>query len=130
MSSIRVLSVFHPWLIRGTPMKTIILMSLSVFICVHLWLNSAPAAEPCVSGLKAGERPGPYSSVICTGAQRGQSFCYICDNADRPAVVVFARTLSEPLGKLTKQLDKAVQDNAAVKLNGWVSFLNKDQASL
>jgi hypothetical protein len=104
---------------------------LSVGICVQLWLTlPVRAAEPCVSGLKAGEKPGPYSSVICTGAHRGESFCFICDNRDRPAVVVFARTLNEPLGKLVKQLDKAVKDHKSAKLNAWVTFLHADQASL
>ena len=88
------------------------------------------AADPCVSGLPPGEKPGPYSSVICTGANRGQPFCYICDNADRPAIVIFARHLSDPLGKLAKQVEKAVQDNQAAKLNAWVTFLHKDQASI
>jgi hypothetical protein len=90
----------------------------------------AAGADPCVSGLKPGERPGPYSSVICTGDKRGESFCYICDNADRPAVIIFARTLSDPLGKLVKQLDQAVVEHKSAKLNAWVTFLNKDQASL
>lgn len=88
------------------------------------------AADPCVSGLPPGERPGPYSSVICTGPARGQPFCYICDNADRPAVVIFARHLGEPLGRLVKKVEKAVQDNQAAKLNAWVTFLHKDQASI
>jgi hypothetical protein len=91
---------------------------------------TASAADPCVSGLPPGAKPGPYSSVICTGAQRGQSFCYICDNADRPAVVVFARSLSDPLGKLVREIDKAVLANQAARLNAWVTFLDKDQASL
>lgn len=101
-----------------------VLLTLAVS-SVHLH-----AADACVSGLPAGERPGPYSAVISTGAQRGQSFCYICDNGDRPAVVIFARQLSDPLGKLVKQVEKAVGDNQAAKLNAWVTFLHKDQAAL
>lgn len=88
------------------------------------------AADPCTSGLPVGEKPGPYSSVVCTGPNRGQPYCYICDNADRPAIVIFARHLGDPLGKLVKQVEKAVQDNQAAKLNAWVTFLHKDQASI
>jgi hypothetical protein len=108
-------------------------MTTKTLLLVPLWLSlslTASAAEPCVSGLPVGEKPGPYSSVICTGAQRGQPFCYICDNADRPAIVIFARSLSDPLGKLVRDLDKSVQANQAAKLNAWVTFLDKDQASL
>ncbi|OAI42282.1 hypothetical protein AYO40_00115 [Planctomycetaceae bacterium SCGC AG-212-D15] len=105
-------------------------MKAALLLAFWSGLTCIAAADPCVSGLPAGEKPGPYSSVICTGAQRGQSFCYICDNADRPAVVIFARSLSDPLGKLVGQLDKAVQANQAAKLNAWVTFLDKDQASL
>ena len=103
----------------------------TLLILAWTWaVITASAAEPCVSGPSTGKRPGPYSSIICTGAQRGQPFCYICDNADRPAVVVFARSQSDVLGKLVRQLDKAVQDHQAAKLNAWVTFLAKDQASL
>jgi hypothetical protein len=104
----------------------------SPFVIVFCALGvaaTATAADPCVSGLKPGERPGPYSSVICTGDKRGEQFCYICDNADRPAIVVFARTLNDPLGKLVKQVDRAVVDQKAAKLNAWITFLNKDQAT-
>lgn len=90
----------------------------------------AGAADPCVSGLTPGQRVGPYTAVICTGGQRGQLHCYICENADRPAVVVFARTLSEPLGKLVSRLDKAVVDHKGVSLNAWVTFLATDQSAL
>ncbi len=66
---------------------------------------SAPAAEPIASGIPVGKRPGPYSFLVATGAQRGQQTCYICEQADKPTAVVFARTLSDPLGKLLVQLD-------------------------
>lgn len=88
------------------------------------------AAEPCQSGLPAGQRPGPYSFVVSTGPLRGQSQCYICDTADRPAVVIFARELSEPLGKLVGQFDKAVGEHKAAELRSWVTFLSDDQPTL
>ena len=85
------------------------------------------AADPCVSGLSPGMRPGPYSFVLATGASRGQSQCFICETADRPAVVIFARTLNDPLGKLAAQLDKAVAANKAADVRSWITFLNDDQ---
>jgi hypothetical protein len=85
------------------------------------------AADPCVSGLAPGMRPGPYSFVLSTGTGRGQSQCFICETADRPAVVIFARTLNDSLGKLATQLDKAVAANKGTDVRGWITFLNDDQ---
>src|SRR5256885_16353356 len=82
------------------------------------------AADPCVSGLDVGQRPGPYSSVVSVGAQRGQSHCFICETADKPAVVVFARTADDDLAKLVRVLDQAVADNKAAELRAWVTFLH------
>jgi hypothetical protein len=79
------------------------------------------------SGLQPGERPGPYASVISTGPQRGQSYCFICDTADRPAVIVFARSLSDPLASLARRLDHAVQSNSKADLRAWITFLDADQ---
>jgi hypothetical protein len=87
------------------------------------------AADPCVSGLKPGDRPGPYSSVVSVGPERGESCCFICDTADRPAVVVFARSPGEPLGKLAAGLDKAVADHKDAELRAWVTFLSDDQTA-
>jgi hypothetical protein len=88
------------------------------------------AAEPAVSGLKPGQRPGPYSSLVSVGEQRGQSHCFICETADRPALIVFARRLSEPLGKLARGLDKALADHKDAELRAWVTFLSDDQTAL
>jgi hypothetical protein len=90
---------------------------------------SALAAGPCVSGLEPGQKVGPYSSVVSVGKERGQSHCFICATEDRPAVVVFARSLDDSLGKLTRGLDKALVDNKASELRAWVTFLNADQTT-
>lgn len=89
----------------------------------------AAAEAPCVSGLKPGQRPGPYSAVVSVGAQRGMSHCYICETENRPAVVVFARSFSDPLGKLVRGLDKALLDHKASDLRAWVTFLHTDQSA-
>src|SRR3954452_6227178 len=90
----------------------------------------AAAADPCKSGLAPNQRPGPYSALVCVGPQRGQQHCYICEAGDRPLVIVFARSLSEPLGKLAKQLDNAVKEHSKVELRSWVTFLADDQTSM
>jgi hypothetical protein len=80
--------------------------------------------------LEPGKRPGPYSFVLSTGPQRGQSCCYICETGNRPAVVLFARTPSDALGHLTQQLDKALTDHNKAGLRAWVTFLSDDQLNL
>src|SRR5947208_2383635 len=94
-------------------------------VCTVLAAAGFALADPPqpASGLKAGERPMPYAFVLATGPQRGQTFCYICDTADKPAVIVFARALSEPLGKLAAKLDQAVADAAAPELRSWLTLL-------
>jgi len=100
-----------------------------------LWVLSAfsvpsLAEGPCVSGLKVGQRPGPYSFIVAAGPERGQSTCYICETADRPGVIVFARSLSDPLGKLVAKLDQAVGEHKKAELRAWVTFLSNDQPAL
>ena len=104
--------------------------SMKQAICVVALICSLPALaaqEPCRSGLQPGARPGPYSSICITGANRGVSHCFICETADKPAVIVFARTLSEPLGKLVHKLDKSLAEHKSAELCGWVTFLADDQ---
>jgi hypothetical protein len=101
-----------------------------VFVSCACFVVTSSAADPCVSGLPPGQRPGPYSAVVCTGPERGKSHCYICETGDRPAVVVFARTLTDPLGKLVSQLDKALAENKPAELRAWVTFLHGDQSAI
>src|SRR5438477_10357036 len=83
--------------------RVVLLLSLS------LPLSLARAGDPCVSGVPVGKRPGPYSFLVATGPQRGQQTCYICEQHEqgKAAAVVFARTLSDPLGKLLAKLETA-----------------------
>ena len=88
------------------------------------------AAEPLVSGLPPGRRPGPYSALVATGPHRGTPHCFICETADRPAVIVFARTPSDALGKLLVKVDEAVVKNEKSQLRAWATFLSDDQPAL
>lgn len=97
-------------------------------LCYLALLLTLVADEPCVSGPRVGQRPGPYAFVLCTGDNRGKSHCYICETADRPAVIVFARSLSEPLGQLASKLDKALEANKKAELRSWVTILHEDQS--
>ena len=67
--------------------------------------------------------------MISTGPERGKAHCYICETGDRPAIVIFARTLNEPLAKLCQKLDKAVAEHQGAELRSWVTFLNVEPLS-
>jgi hypothetical protein len=104
--------------------------SLTLLACLLGGLWASAAEGPCVSGLKSGQRPGPYSAIMCTGDQRGKSHCCICETADRPAVIVFARSLTAPLGKLAAELDKALTEYKKNDLRAWVTLLHEDQSKI
>ena len=101
-------------------------MTKSIATAAVLLVTSCLAAEEPVftSGLKVGQRPGPYAFVMATGPQRGQAFCYICDTADKPAAIIFAKTLNEPLGKLAAKLDQAANDGAIKDFRTWLTLLD------
>jgi hypothetical protein len=88
------------------------------------------ADEPCKSGPQPKQRTGPYSSLVAVGRERGQQHCYICEAAERPTVIVFARNLSEPLGKLVHRIDRALADHQTAEMRSWVTFLAADQTKL
>jgi hypothetical protein len=106
-------------------MRIVLFVLLSVFICVEL-----ADADPCKSGLAPNQRPGPYAALVCVGPERGQQHCFICEAADRPVVIVFARSLNEPLGALVKQMDNALKDNKSAELRAWVTILADDQTAM
>lgn len=87
-------------------------------------------ADPCKSGLAPDQRPGPYSSLVCVGPQRGQQHCFICEAGDKPVVIVFARDLSDPLGKLGAKLETALRDHKEAELKAWLTFLADDQTKM
>jgi hypothetical protein len=91
---------------------------------------SFAAADPCKSGPQPNKRPGPYSALVCVGKERGTQHCYVCESADKPVIIVFARSLSDPLGKLVKQLDGAVKEQKTAEMRSWVTFLADDQTKL
>jgi hypothetical protein len=67
--------------------------------------------------------------VVSVGEERGKSHCFICETADKPAVIVFARKLSDPLGKLVRGLDRAVAEHKKARLRAWVTFLHADHST-
>ena len=107
---------------RETPMRTAI--TILVLLPMIAW-----ADPPVRSGLDVGQRPGPYSSLVVVGSQRGTQHCFVCEAENKPIVIVFARTPSEPLGKLVRQLDGLMKKSTA-DLRGWTTFLAADAGPL
>lgn len=101
-------------------MTRLILSSLALVASAAL-----AAADPVQSGLPVGKRPGPYSFLVATGPQRGQQTCYVCEQHEggKPAAVVFARSLSDPLGKLLAKLDAAGTGKTATGYKVWMTQL-------
>src|SRR5690242_12198540 len=81
------------------------------------------AGDPCVSGIPPGGRPGPYSFLVATGPQRGQPTCYICEQEKKPTAVVFARNLSDPLGKLLAKFDAEMAARKGSGFKAWMTQL-------
>lgn len=93
-------------------------------------LPVSQAADPCVSGVPAGQRPGPYSFLVATGPQRGQQTCYVCETAEKPGVIVFSRKLTDPLGKLLVKCDDWLLAQPKDSARAWMSVLGEKTVSL
>ena len=94
------------------------------FLVALLSTSALAAEDPCKSGLQANQRPGPYAALVAVGPQRGQPHCFICEAADRPVMIVFARSLSDPLGKLVHRMDKLLVEHKSAELRAWTTFLH------
>ena len=88
------------------------------------------ALDATQASLQPGDRPGPYSSVVVTGSKRGTSHCFICETADKPAIIIFARSQSDALGKLASGINKALRLHKDADLRSWITFLYADQTSV
>jgi len=91
-------------------------------------LTVAFFADAPRSGLDIGQRPGPYSSLVVVGPERGSQHCFVCEAENRPIVIVFAREPSERLGKLVHRIDGQLKKST--ELRGWTTFLAADAGPL
>ena len=101
-------------------MTRALLLGLPLFLSLSLPLL---ADGPVVSGVPVGGRPGPYSFLVATGPQGGQPTCYICEQLDKPTAVVFARSLTDPLGKLLARLDAEAVVRKGQGFKVWMTLL-------
>ena len=94
-------------------------------LLLFVLLGTVSAAEPVVSGVSVGKRPGPYSFLVATGPQKGQQTCYICEQEKKPTVVVFCRSLSDSLGGLMSEIDADATTHAEKGLKVWMTLLTE-----
>ena len=92
-------------------------------------INSAAAKDPWLSGPQPGAKPGPYSFLVATGPEKGQLTCYVCETAEKPGIIIFARSLSEPLAKLAVACDHTLNARPKDTLGGWVTLLGEKTVS-
>lgn len=102
-----------------------IVIASVMLTAMGMWASDAAPAT-----LQPGQKPGPYSFLVATGPQRGQQTCYVCETADRPAVVVFCRKLSNPLGKLLEKCDDFILGQPKDAARGWMTVLGEKTVSL
>ena len=96
------------------------LVILAAFLAPALALA---AANEVKSGPQVGEKALPFTSNQVTGEHRGRQFCYVCELGDRPAVLVFARHMDEPTGRLLRDLRDRMREYREKKLFAWMVFL-------
>ena len=72
--------------------------------------GAALAGDAVASGLKPGDSASEFLVLDITGAAGGTSICYRCRFRDSPVVCVFARTPSESLVRLLKQIDAKIEE--------------------
>jgi hypothetical protein len=107
-------------------------MASRVSCLTVLLLAAVPAfgADPINSGPQIGERPGPYSFLVASGPQRGQQTCYVCETGEKPGVIVFARSVSDPLGRLLAACDDAIARGPKDGVKAWMTVLGEKTIGL
>jgi hypothetical protein len=127
----------QPWALRYIPFgekrrmdrPLTLLGTMRITICLLFLALPTLAADPCISGIPIGKRPGPYSFLVASGPERGRQTCYVCETAEKPAAIVFARKVSEPLGKLLSKFDEAVGTHKE-GMRSWMTILGEKAISL
>jgi quercetin dioxygenase-like cupin family protein len=106
-----------------------------VLISGLLVCGSLPAGD-LTSGPQIGDRiPGPFNPLIVVDAEKPDRSGTRCDPVERhgssPVVLVFARTVSEPVTKLVKRLDAELakhKQDGAKRLYAYMVMLSDDES--
>lgn len=88
------------------------------------------AAESIKSGPQVGEDlAGPFHPLNVTGAQAGKKNCLYCSNGSNPVAMVFARSVSDELGKLCKKIDACCEKNGDCKMGSFVVVCTDEEGT-
>jgi hypothetical protein len=78
-------------------------------------VGTALAGDAVTSGPKLGETANEFMVLDITGPMRDRSVCYRCKYRDSPVICVFARTTSDSLGRLVKQIEAQIDEKKNLK---------------
>jgi hypothetical protein len=111
-------------------MRSTCYRNLFVLACLILVrIETVEAKEPGPSGPQPGAKPGPYSFLVATGTEKGQLTCYVCETAEKPGIIIFARSLSEPLARLVVACDNTLTSRPKDSIRGWLTVLGEKTAT-
>lgn len=103
-------------------------MGMRACLVIVLVVGVTAGAEVIQSGPKVGDEiTETFEPVNITGADAGRKTCILCEYAESPVVLVFARDVSEPLTRLIKRLDAASAQHKASSLGTCVVFLSSEE---
>jgi hypothetical protein len=87
-----------------------------------------PAGGAVQSGPQVKEDvPGPFYPLNINGPSAGEKACQFCKNGDNPVVMIFARSLGDPLTALIKKIDAATAAHRDDSMGSCVIFLSDDK---
>lgn len=100
---------------------------LTIGLALFAFVLPLSGAEPAPE-LKAGDRiPGLFNPLVVTGSDAGQKRALVAKHGDSPAVLIFARQVSDPLTGLVRKLDESVVKNRDHRLGSFVVFLSNEE---
>ena len=90
---------------------------------------SADERKPLKSGLQRGETVASFQVEDVTGPAKGTSICYACRYGNRPVVNVFARSMTDEVVMLIRELDAQVAKHQNAQLQAFFVLLSLDPES-
>jgi hypothetical protein len=102
-------------------MKACWLIGLVIF-CQTPFLN----ADEIKSGPQVGEKVRAFQPLHVTGLDKGKKRCLVCKSGNNPAVMIFARSITDEVTALIKRLDSITGHNEDGGLISFVVFLSDD----
>src|SRR5687767_14571248 len=101
-------------------------MKKFLVLAVAVAMSVTVIAGEVKSGLESGASPDAFNVKDVTGPFAGTSLCYRCRLGARPVAAVFARTLSDDLASLVKEVDSIVAKNKDKQAGAFVVLLTND----